>query len=283
MKFNKTYIRIPFYLAAVCAAGTLAYAGWIYNPAAGDDTTLSCAQMEMQFGMFDTALEKSGAVLQHDPDNLFALLINAHCRNAKNDFDGAFECYKKALGLCDHQREMEAEIRVALALEYSRRGNSSAALKCLQDEFAPEVSAGYVKFFYVRGVVREAAGDLAGALGDYQNAGVETAGADASLQLSAASRLAACGKADSALVIYEQLEKTSNPNAYYESAKLKFERGQDDNAVKELRMLPVNSRKSLSKVMAADADFWETIRQRYNSQRGVLPEDIQELIFVKNR
>lgn len=225
----------------------------------------------------DKARAKTKIVLERNPRNLEALLVEANCRNAQKDHDGAFEYYNRALDLCGDSPELAAEVRIALALEKSRRGNTKDALAMLDTGRAPSICPAYVKFFFVRGVLQESLGDTNNAIADYERACVDVENAEGTLQFDAAKRLAALGKIDGAIVAFDQLAKKSNDGALYESVKLKFDSGRADNALVNLRGLSVNSRKSISKFTKADADFWKERRAK-----GEIPSDVAEWMFCNN-
>lgn len=271
---HSRYKRIGLYGLAACTAGTLAYAGFVHTPEPDAATILSCAQMEMTCGRMKDAAARVEPILAAEPDNLHALLIYANCKNTLNEYDRALELYERALKLCGEHRELAAEIRVSIAMEQSRRGRAAEAFATLDSAFAPDVSPGYVKFFYVRATLAFAAGKSDLAISDYQNACVDVEGADQSLQLDAAKHLVALGKKDSAFIVFDRLATATNPLACYESAILKLERGDVDNAFESLRKVSVKSRKFISKSAVTDADFWNKLQIQ-----GVLPADIREWLL----
>lgn len=261
--------RLFLYVGATMVGGTLAYAGWFHHPEADVATLAACAEGEMSLGLFESAVGKAERALARDPGNLHARLVAAHCYNAQKNHVRAVEYYEMALRHPDVDRDLRAEIQVAIAMDATRREKYSEALALLSDVDGAAATPAFIKLYYVRGIVREKAGNQAGAVADFERAVAEVTDADMALQFDSACRLARAGRTNTAIIALDMLAKNSHPFAPYHAARLKFEMGCADNGIGNLRSLSVISRKALAKDIANDAPFWENARNR-----GLLPPDL---------
>lgn len=268
------YKRLFLYGIGASVVSAFAYGAWIYKPGADRETVVSCAEFELKMGLAAEAKKRIESVLAEDPDNLHAILIDAHCRTLLKDPNGARDRYLQALPLCNGYPDLETEVRVALSMDSIQNQQYQKAKEYLKSAKTPAEGQTYVKLFYVKGLAEELGGEREAAITYYEKAANTQIVGDNLLQFQAASRLAAFERTDSALVAFESLALRNIESAYYESAKLKFKKGQVDNGTQDLRRLSPNAKKSLAAAFVADGDFWGNVEKR-----GDLPADVREWIL----
>jgi tetratricopeptide (TPR) repeat protein len=268
------YKRTFLYGTAGIALSALAYGAWFHKPGADNETLVSCAEMELRFGMATEAGQKAEVVLARDPGNLAALLIAAHCRTLLKDPDGAREYYERALSHCGDQTDLDAEVRVALAQDAVGQKNYARAAMFVSSVRTPTAASTRVKVFYTQGLLADGLGDSVAATDCYEKAAGEPDCGEDSLQFAAALRLADLGKKNAAIVALDRLSSGRFGIANYYCGKFKFQIGEADRAIENLRRLTSSDKKLLGDVTKADAGFWETIWQR-----GELPADVREWIL----
>ncbi|MFN0207525.1 MAG: hypothetical protein ACKVS6_14560 [Planctomycetota bacterium] len=271
---NGFYKRLLLYGAGASVVSALAYGAWVHNPGADRDTLIGCAEFELKIGLAAEAKQKIDKVLAEDPDNLHAILVDAHCRTLLKDPSGARDRYLQALQLCKEYPDVETEVRVALSMDSIQNQQYQKAKDYLKSAKTPSEGQTYVKLFYVKGLAAELAGERDDAIINYEKAADTKIWAEESLQFQAAARLAAFDRTEAALVTFESLASRNVEAAYYESAKLKFKKGQVDNGAQDLRRLSANAKKHLAAAILADGGFWGTVEKR-----GDLPVDVRDWLL----
>ena len=271
--------RIVLYGGGALLAAALAYAGWFRKETADAGMLASCAQAEMSMGLFQVAHERAEQALAMEPNNLHALLVDAHCRNNMKDADGARDRYRRALPLCAADPDLNVEVRVALALDALNRNAPKDAKDLFVGIAPPPGAEARVKLAYVRGLAEEAAGETPAAIRSFAAAASETGGAQLDLCINSAERMFALGSRDEAIAALENLsnrlpERVSAAKATYHSAKLKLQAGRADSALEDLGKLREMPRAKLAADLAADLGFWQD-----KIQRGEIPTEFGNLVL----
>jgi tetratricopeptide (TPR) repeat protein len=127
-------------------------------------------------GDYDRAVAEYDAILRIDPACGAALCGRGYCRGARGDFDGAIadlvEGTRLEPPLASEYSRWTARAHVDRALRHLSSGRLNAAAEDLSAalgiDVAPTGWPGYVH--YLRGNCRSRAGDLQGALEDYDEA-----------------------------------------------------------------------------------------------------------------
>lgn len=269
--------RAALYGAGLAAACGLAYAGWFRTPEADADTILSCAQAELAMGLWKEAQSKARQVLTSDPENLHALLVDAHCRTLAGDHCGARASYERALGSPNADADVQAEIRVALTLDALRRDDLAAARSVLECRWVLTNGETRAKVDHVAGLVFERRGEVDEAAARHVRV-LEEPAAPLSLVLASARRLHDIGRGSAALgpldrVLERLTEKVSIALVHYQLAKLKLDEGLADSARQHLCQLRGLPRGVLAADLAEDAEYWKT-----KIRTGELSAEFRDLV-----
>lgn len=259
--------RTVLYSGAASAAGLLLFLGFAYKPPPDIGTRLSAADFLMRAGRFQDAREHTSSVLQENPDEIQALLIDAYCADRLGKDEESLADYASLLDRVSDP-DQAAEIRIAAALLQMRGGRIEEGLSVLRRS-TPAAPALQAKVLLAEGMLREGQGFSSLAAELYRRAG-EAGGKDPGILRECSARAESQGFCERALEGYRAAGELGDLEAKFLFSRLKFFSGDSDSALAVLREIATQGPRFLERRLSVDEGFENAVRSM-EAFPGALP------------
>jgi tetratricopeptide (TPR) repeat protein len=126
---KRPWNRVVLYLSGAACVVTLILVGFVHEPTPAMTLKDYSADLAIHMTLrdFPAARADIKEILEHDPDNLHALLMLAYIQDNSGETEHALELYKKGLSLAWKYPDMEDEIYDSLSMLALKAGHREEA------------------------------------------------------------------------------------------------------------------------------------------------------------